>query len=42
MRLLLWIVAVLALASALDSSLYDGRNTRAVAQLTRAIAVHFR
>jgi hypothetical protein len=42
MRIALWAVAVFALATSLDSSLYDGRHTQAAAQVVRQMTLHFR
>jgi hypothetical protein len=41
MRGLLWIVVLAALATSLDSSLYGGFYTQAVARMLSDIALHF-
>jgi hypothetical protein len=42
MRLALWAVAILALATSLDSSLYNGRHTQAAARIAHSFTIHFR
>ena len=42
MRAVLWIVAIIALATSLDASLYGGNFTRAADQMITDIARHFR
>ena len=41
MRMMNWIVGFLALATLLDSSLYDGRYTRGTVQMFSAMATGF-
>ena len=41
MRMMNWIVGFLALATLLDSSLYDGRYTRGTVQMFSALATGF-
>lgn len=38
----MWAVALLALATSLDSSVYGGRHTQAALRMGDQIAVHFR
>ena len=41
MRMMIWIVGLLALATSLDSSLYNGLYSRAFARMLGDIAVGF-